>query len=255
MHKQETTDPNGFDDSPFEPFENIMHLIEKNGHAMEEEPAQSPTDDEELRNDPEYQKVIKHINSLWESGVIRRGSNHCLSMSDLIYNVLKLDGIKSRVVECKLTVLGVDPPGFSLVGHNGLMYRTGGALDPNNYDTHVICITETKIPMLIDLSINHLRKEVQFICERLNGDTVEVPDRPIKDKVIGYYNFGASIWTYQIKEKSPLMIPELHQRSIIDRIRTDQKIANAIKWLFILNIIGIAITLANAIRGIIDFIK
>jgi hypothetical protein len=249
-----TNDPKEWPDSPFEPIEQIMHIIEKQGHAMSEEPVQDQTDDEELRNDPEYQKVISLVNSLWESGIIRRGSNFCLSMSDLIHQMLSLHNIKSRVIECKLTVLGIDPPGYALVGHNGLRFRLGGALDPNNFDTHVVCITETKIPMLIDLSINHLRKEVQFICERINGlnnATATTVTKP--EEVLAHYNFGASTWTYQAKVVGNL--PVLHQRSILDRIELDRKVSNSIKWLFVLNGIVILLTLANLLRGVITHLQ
>lgn len=249
-----TNDPKEWPDSPFEPIEQIMHIIEKQGHAMSEEPVQDQTDDEELRNDPEYQKVIGLVNSLWESGVIRRGSNFCLSMSDLIHQMLALHNIRSRVIECKLTVLGIDPPGYALVGHNGLRFRLGGALDPNNYDTHVVCITETKIPMLIDLSINHLRKEVQFICERMNGlnnATAATVSKP--EEVLAHYNFGASTWTYQAKVVGNL--PVLHQRSILDRIELDRKVSNSIKWLFVMNGIAILLTLANLLRGVITHLQ
>jgi hypothetical protein len=162
-------------------------------------------------------------------------------MADIIHNLLKQKGIKSRIVECKLSVIGIDPPGLLLVGHDGLnkVQQSAAAID-----SHVVCITETIVPMLIDLSVIGVRPEIPWILEPLTPLT----DRP---DVLAEYDFGASRWLYQSKEVS--RIPQQHQRSIVDRFKTDQKTSRSIRILTALVVISLAVSSINAVRGMFDF--
>lgn len=199
------------------------------------------TDNEALLNNPEYQIVQETVLQLWEGGIIQRGRGYCLSMADIIHNLLKQKNIKSRIVECKLSVVGIDPPGLLLVGHDGLnkVQQSAAAID-----SHVVCITDTEIPMLIDLSVIGVRPEIPWILESLTPQTA-APD------VIAEYNFGASRWLYQNKLGS--RIPQQHQASILDRFKTDQQVSRSIRSLKLLIVVAICISLLNAGRGAYDF--
>ncbi len=196
------------------------------------------TTDEILLNDPEYQRVYETVKELWQSGIIQRGTGYCLSMSDMIMTILRQKGIDSHLEECKLTIIGVEPPGLMMVGHTGLFKHNR---TPDDLDTHIVCVTDTKIPILIDLSIGGMRAEIPFVCERANGEK----------NTIGEYDFGRSRWVYQRKEQPRL--PQQHQLSVTERINTDRWVNRNIGLLKILVIVSITVSLFNAVRGSYDF--
>jgi hypothetical protein len=196
------------------------------------------TDDARLLADPDYQIVYATVLQLWEGGIIQRGRGYCLSMADIIHNLLKQKGINSRIVECKLTVVGIDPPGLLLVGHDGLNQTQQNAAA---IDTHVVCVTETAVPMLIDLSVIGVRPEVPWILEALT---------PLNDTLVNL-DFGTSKWHYQTKLTS--RIPQQHQVSILERFKTDQQTGRSIRLLTVLVVLALCISSLNAARGMYDF--
>jgi hypothetical protein len=199
------------------------------------------TTDTELAQTKDYQTVMTQINLLYNSGVVARGSGFCLSMSEMIRTLLVQQGISSRLVECKLTVMSKNPPRLSLIGHDNL---TGNTInDIRQMDVHVVCITDTEIPMLIDLSIAELRPEhTPYICER--APSLESP-------AIAEYQWSDTTWVYQTKPVSQL--PKMHQESIVDRFLTDRKIFRTLRTMTILLAIALVIGTGNAVRGAYDF--
>jgi len=198
---------------------------------------QSITQDQELAKTREYQTVAKIIQSLWDGHVIQRGTGYCLSMSDMIRTLLLQEGIRARLVECKLTVMRKVPPSLTLIGHDGLVNR-GSSSD--EMDVHVVCLTDSEIPMLIDLSVMGLGMGVPWICERA-GD----------GENLGEYEIEGVRWIYQAKPQSQL--PQIHQQSIVERLKTDQKIFKAQRWMMILIVTALTVSTINAVRGAYDF--
>jgi hypothetical protein len=199
-----------------------------------------------MKNNPvtqtEYFKIIKQIvDNLHSSGMIETGSGYCLSMSDIVHKLLHKEGIKSKIVECNLMVVVKSPPGLYLMGYKGF--------HENNYDSsqkmenHIVCVTETEVPILIDLSISHIDKNIPFICA------------PILKKEehtnLVEYDFETSTWTYTERMESEL--PKLHQKSIIDRIKSDQKVKQEINFIKTIIVILFCISTTNFIRGGYDF--
>lgn len=189
--------------------------------------------DQKVTQDPQFIEVKRVIDSLWESGIIQRGSGYCLGMSDIIQKLLESKGVKSRIVECKLIVLKKNPPGIHLIGQNGIYSE--GNLDRNQVkvDTHVVVITDTKIPMLIDTSIGHVSEKIPYVCGEVNG----------KDNVLAEYKVDDSEWVYL---KKPVeVLPELHQKSLLERIKTDVNVANTLQFLKYIVIALIYMSLIN----------
>jgi hypothetical protein len=188
-----------------------------------------------------YQKVKYLVDGLNSSGMLENGSGYCLSMSDIVHKLLHKEGIKSRLVECSLMVTLKNPPSLYLMGYPGF--------NANNFDsekmlqTHIICVTETEIPILIDLSISHIDKNIPFICAPIT--------KKEKHTNIAEYDFETSTWTYQ--EKVDTELPKLHQRSILDRINQDNKIENQIGFIKKLIILALSVSSLNLIRGSYDF--
>jgi hypothetical protein len=188
-----------------------------------------------------YKKVKSVVDGLNSAGMLENGSGYCLSMSDIVHKLLHKEGIKSRLVECSLMVTLKSPPGLYLMGYPGF---NGENFDSEKMlKTHIICVTETEVPILIDLSISHIDKNIPFICV------------PIIKKEshtnIAEYDFETSTWTYQ--EKVDTELPKLHQRSILDRIEQDNKVTNQINSIKSLILLLFTLTSLNFVRGTYDF--
>lgn len=195
--------------------------------------------DEELVKTIEYQKVMGIINGLWEGGTIKRAPGYCLSVSDMMLKLLKTQGIDSRLAECSLTVITQEPPTISMIGHDGV--KTGLK---DEMDNHVVVVTDTPIPMIIDLSVFHFLEMTNkpFIVERLSPSTTTN---------LAELKFENSRWMYE--EKLNSKIPFLHQQSILDRINLDRKTEKSFSQINKI-LIGISIlTVLNFIRGVYDF--
>ena len=201
-----------------------------------------------MKNHPiietDYFKTIKAvIDSLYSSRMLEAGSGYCLSMSDIILKLLHKEGIKSRLVECNLMVTLKNPPGLYLIGYPGF--------NQNNYNsekmmqTHIVCITETEIPILIDTSISHIDKSIPYICAPVlkNYDHANIAE----------YDFETSTWSYTQKLDTDIELPKLHQKSIIDRIKQDASIQKQINFVRNFMFILLAVSGLNLIRGTYDF--
>lgn len=197
------------------------------------------SDDVELESKDYYKKIVSVIEQLWKDGVIQRSGGYCLSVSDMVQKLLKFHGIESRLLECNLMFLDKDPPQMRLVGYDGIKEAQDDKLE---LDTHVVCVTETEIPILIDLSIAYLTgSKVRYICKRYEPNQTNNIE----------YNIGTTSWIYQEKENS--RVPSLHRKSISDRIKLDIQVENNFKRINYF-LIGLSLLSSlNFIRGGIDY--
>jgi hypothetical protein len=199
------------------------------------------TSSEDLKKTEDYQTVTRLISRLIESGVVFMGQGYCISMSDILYTLLMQHDIKCRMVECQLAITHKKDDAIWLIGFDN---QKSGELK-NEVDTHVVIVTDTEIPMLIDLSISHkLPEDMNAII-----DAVELKD----NRVIATINHPGVSLIYQERERFKL--PLLHQTSIVDRIKTDKKIFKDIKFLMFLVVFSVSVSSINLIRGTYDFYK
>lgn len=188
-----------------------------------------------------YKKVNQVVDNLYASGLISNGSGYCLSMSDIVYKLLYKEGIKSKLVECSLMITLKNPPGLFLMGYTGFHEID---YDPENkMENHIVCITETEVPILIDTSISNIDRKIKYICE------------PIESKCesanMCEFDFETSSWLYQQKPESEL--PDLHQKSIVDRINQDNQFKKQISFIQKFLIVLLGVSSLNLIRGSYDF--
>lgn len=188
-----------------------------------------------LKHDPDYIKVKSIIESLIESGLGRMGEGYCISVSDIVFNFLNQNRIKSHLFEVQLSAVDHINDKTYMVGFDTAYHKH----DHLRVTTHVVVITDTKIPMLIDLSISHrLPQGYQCIIDKATNEG---------DKVVCKVEHQGWTWIYQEK-KTGHGIPMLHQISILDRIATDKKMFDSIKTLRTLNFVGIALSTFAAIN-------
>lgn len=176
------------------------------------------TTDKELLADADYQTCLTAVEMLRISGMVQHAAGNCIAMSELFQHTLREVGISSRLLECKL-VMAITNNGtgkeLRYLGFNGIDNTAGFV------DTHVVLITETKIPMLIDLSIAHM----------LLGERIWVMERVLSTDpdVISKITFNDSTLTYSTK-KAPRLLG-LHQTTLLERITQELQIKKSIAFL------------------------
>jgi hypothetical protein len=192
-----------------------------------------------LKETDYYLKCKEVINDLNAQGLLDRGVGYCVSMSDIVMKLLHKKGIECELVECSVMIMVKDPPLMGLIGYEGLSHIEDFV---HNMESHVVCVTKTPIPLLIDASLKNFDPNVPCIC---------IPITESKSSNLAEYDFGTSAWTYQKKSDSKL--PWLHQQSVLHRIVTDYKTEKELKFLKLFLIAISIVTSLNFIRGSFDF--
>jgi hypothetical protein len=171
------------------------------------------TIDVELRNSPEYQQCLEAINLLKKSGMVYEAAGNCIAMSELFQHSLKELGINSKLVECKLVLKEKRENGVLELKYIGFDL---GSKNEDFIDTHVVVITETSIPMLIDLSISHmLPKGRVWVIERIVSNDVDT---------IAMIDLPDCKLTYSYKRTPKLL--GLHQKNILQRLEDERDTKN-----------------------------
>ena len=188
-----------------------------------------------IQQDPDYILICKLIKRLVDTGIVARGEGHCISMSSMLHALLLQNNITSHMVECQVIISHNESKRLVFVGYDG-------PTDGNVVDSHVVLVTATKIPLLIDVSIGHkLPKHYQVIVDTASKDNNCLSQVDHVDVTLTY------------EEKLTNNIPVVHQRSITDRIATDAKIFEDMRVLKILNYIGIGISGFAIVNTILNF--
>lgn len=188
----------------------------------------------------EYKKIVSVLEQIGSWGMYERSAGYCVSMSHIITTRLRQVGIESRLMECSLIVATKNPPDVTLIGHDGY-YPID--FDPKKQtQNHVVCVTDTSIPYIIDASIFGIDPKLNYVIVPANDP---LPDGSFELETVN------SVWTY--KEKINVELPKLFERSIIHRIETDKKFNKDIGIIRSVLVLLIAISTVNFTRGIFDF--
>jgi len=191
----------------------------------------------------ESKTIFNTVNRMIDSGLVSAGSGHCISMCDIIKSQLSLQNIESKIVEVSLTIgyFESQPPTFKHIGFDGLKAKN------SEIDTHVVLVTSTNPPILIDASISHILPYGKLaLIEKL-------PVNSIIDNEDICFDHSSHKIKFVYKEKKNQKVPLTHQISIIERINTDKKIFDNLKFLKVLIILALVISFLNASRGLYDF--
>jgi len=192
------------------------------------------TEDNDIINHPHYKIILDILNKLSVSGIIWNLHGNCLAASDMLSAMLIQSGIECTIVECQasIRVKEDDKSFFSLVGYDNFSFN-------GQVDTHVVVITKTEIPILIDLSISqYLSQDHPFIIEKVDN----------KDpNILGNYEFGNYNVIYQNKRN--IRLPTLHQKTILEKINLELQASNKLKMMSYLVYFMAAFTLFNFIAN------
>lgn len=196
---------------------------------------------DEIKDTKEYKEILSVVEELHKFGILQRTAGNCVAVSDIVSKLLKSRNIDSKLVECSLLVVNKNNGGMMFVG-----YEENQA-PSTQLSSHVVCVTKTKIPILIDLSLPYISPENPYVIQKLNGSGQNFAE----------YKFEDTEWYYSEKKYSHL--PGLHQQSILERIETDLKVESRIceneKQIKLIQRIAIAVLCVssiNLIRGSYD---
>lgn len=190
--------------------------------------------DDEILDKPYFELVCKIVTTLIDNGVVDKGAGHCISMSTMLSTLLSQNGLKNTLVECQLVLTNKKTNSLKFVGYDSLKSTK------NSIDTHVVVVTHTQIPMLIDLSIGH------YLPDGLKAVISKTDFDPTNNILANVKNDLAWL-TYE--QKSKHNIHALHQNSILERIETDLYFQKQINFLKNLNYVGIGLGLFSILNS------
>ena len=202
---------------------------------MEKEITINLTNDVEVEKLPQYNIIIDLVERLNRSGVLLNLHGNCLAAADMVSAMLLQSGIESVITECQASVKTEENGQslFNLVGYDNFSFS-------GQVDTHVVVITKTDVPILIDLSISQYLPETHpFVVEKVNSSD---------PAILGSYNFENCQVLYQTKRN--IKLPALHQKSMLQRMAEDEKDKKKIKLITNTVIALLGFTLLNFMANI-----
>jgi len=189
--------------------------------------------------DEDIKWILEVINDMMLSGTIESGVGYCLAMSDLLQKLLQCNNIESELVECSLAIIdsNFSPPNLTMIG-----YENKTKIEKNKMQNHVVLVTKTKTPLLIDLSVFDIVKNVPYAIGIVKENkSIQLASLVINNAVFKY------------SKKPTSSIPYLHQQSITNRIELDNKITNNFNKIQKLIAVLFVISSVNLLRGSFDF--
>lgn len=194
------------------------------------------TNDLELEKLPHYQTVFDIVERLNNSNVLQNLHGNCVAAADMVTAMLLQSGIESIITECQVSIC-VERDGqkyYNLVGYDNFSFN-------GQVDTHVVVITKTEVPILIDLSISQfMPDEHPFVVERVcNNDP----------NILANYTIGDYSLVYQTKRN--IRLPTLHQKTILERISEDAKSKEKIKLVSTALFVLLGFTMLNFVANVL----
>lgn len=184
-------------------------------------------------NATQIEKTIKQaVDNIESQGLLLNGQGYCFAMAEIMQTRLAELGMGSRLVECQLTIIQKSPPALKLIGHS-----LKSQAIPEQFDTHMVCVTETQPAYLIDLSL---------------GTNITLPAE-VKDSGIMVDSFDAVGNTRLIyRQKETPSFPPILNQNIVSRIKSDLEMRATVHWLKVLVITLLVVSTINAGRGIFE---
>lgn len=177
--------------------------------------------------------VFKHIKQILNefdlTGFYEKSNKHCISTSEVLQKILLQKGIKSHLVEVKIMIHHqVHPFNFYTIGYDGNDIKLG------QVDSHVVLITETLVPYIIDASIQRLLpKNYKYVLSSTANN------KGMKN--IFMVNTQQVRIVYELKKGYD--IPLLFQQDVFAKIISNQQIKEEINFLKKLNYLGICVSI------------
>lgn len=188
--------------------------------------------DENLKKHPQFKKIEMTLDNLCKDSVVERLAGNCVSACDILQNMLSFYDVDSKIIECQMMAVKENSTmkEFCFVGFDR-------AVENDGLDSHVVIVTQTDPPILIDASVGHLLpKDDQVLIKILDN---------LDPEIIGKFVVDDITLTYHHKKN--LRLPHLHQKNLIERIKDEKNLQKKIKS-------GTKVIIAIAVVTAINFI-
>lgn len=148
----------------------------------------------------ESKQIISALEDLVNSGdLLQRLNGNCVASADILQHMLKFHGVEAKILECQVFLVQSTPNSevkdFMFIGVNQQR-----KMNPNEIDTHVVVVTETNPPVLIDASISQYLPRTDSVLVRT------VDTELVSNEVLAQYNIDNLSVTYRPKRKSNCQI-------------------------------------------------
>lgn len=177
---------------------------------------------------PEYFKILEVLQTLDRNQLLKTFHGNCIAATEIIQSMLAQTGIQSRTVEVQLLITRkASPEEFLFIGFDGTDF-------PGQIDTHMVLITETPQPIIIDVSIAHVLPTNRcYLVECVNSTENSLSEHHIENLTLVY------------QKKRNIRFPNVHQKTLINRIVDDQKIRSDLNRVQMLLMISLGISAIN----------
>jgi hypothetical protein len=194
------------------------------------------TNDIEIISHPQYKPIMDVIDKLQKSGIIWNLHGNCFAAADMVSTMLIQSGVDNQIVECQVSICKEENghTHFCLVGYDNFSFN-------GQVDTHVVVVTKTSLPVLIDLSIS------QYLSESHPFIVVKV-DQTNPDNLCDF-KFDNFRLIYQVKRN--IRMATLHQKSLLDKIKKDGETTDKINFMSRAMWVIISFTIINFIANMI----
>ena len=184
-------------------------------------------DTPDLCKNPKYQSIKNAISTLIHSGTTAGFPGNCIAACDILQSILHRIGINTKIIECQVNVVVHDEQGrnnFMFVGHDNYQF-------PGHVDTHTVLVVEDEMPILIDGSLGHLLPNGKsIVIASLSTESDKLCELQLDNITLTYF------------EKKNIRLPNLHQKSLLQRIDKDNKTEKSL--IFIRNMMYLSLGLS-----------
>jgi hypothetical protein len=177
------------------------------------------------------------LGELKENQILKRLPGNCILASDLIQNMLYSHGVNAKTVEVEVIFTRIQQEEGINVTH--LLGYDNKNTTGNMFDTHVVVITQTNPPILVDATIfDILGVENLVIVEPLDkeADNSEI----LCELEVNGFNL-----VYRIKKN--IKLPSFHQKDLVAKLKRELQIEKSIDFLKSLVFIAASVTVVNFI--------
>jgi hypothetical protein len=186
---------------------------------------------------PEKLKIQETLERIRVTGVDKNFAGNCISTAEMLQSVLADQGIETVIVEVQLMVLRNtgNEQEFLFIGYDNQSFA-------GQIDTHVVLITKTTQPILVDASLAHvLPQEHPWIVEYLPGNA--------KIETLGEFAVANLKLTY-LRKKIP-RLANLHEKTILQRTLDELSLRRDLRLIRIVVFIAIGIGGINFLLNMI----
>lgn len=200
----------------------------------------------EHSDDHVYQTLQKMLREFNSRGILVRFDGECIAATDIVQHWLFEHGINSRIIECELSLINSSAAGgivWRFIGFNNQNFTRWNS----ELDTHVVVVTETPTPWLVDISI----------ARTIDGNrpwVIEPLSEGVLDKKFVLSEFNIDQWKLKYHPKRDLRLPGLHTKNLVDRLKETEEIRYSIQITKWIALGGLAFSLFNTIFNIMILI-